>query len=42
MAVNNRIVFQTAVLDKDIIINGAFTAQIKAALNKKMQISAYI
>jgi len=43
MAVNNRIVFQTAVLDKDIIINGAFTAQIKAALNKKdADISIYL
>lgn len=27
--------FQTSVLDKDIIINGAFTAQLKASINKK-------
>lgn len=42
MAVNNRIVFQTAVLDKDIIINGAFTAQIKALNKKDADISIYL
>lgn len=33
--INNSLVYQTEVLDKDLIISGAFNAQIKAALNKK-------
>lgn len=33
--IDNQLAFQTSVLDKDIIINGAFTAQLKASINKK-------
>ena len=33
--INNSIVYQTDILDKDVIISGAFTARLKAAINKK-------
>jgi len=33
--INNSIVYQTDILDKDIIISGAFTARLKASVNKK-------
>jgi len=33
--INNSIVYQTDILDKDVIISGAFTAKLKAAINKK-------
>lgn len=33
--INNSIVYQTGILDKDMIISGAFNAQIKAMINKK-------
>ncbi|GAB0156428.1 hypothetical protein CHRYSEOSP005_16930 [Chryseobacterium sp. Alg-005] len=32
---NNVVIYQTPVLDKDIILNGAFTAKLKAEINKK-------
>lgn len=33
--INNAVVYQTEILDKDLIISGAFTAQLKASINKK-------
>lgn len=33
--INNSLVYETEVLDKDIVISGTFSAQLKAAINKK-------
>ncbi|WP_261511018.1 CocE/NonD family hydrolase [Chryseobacterium paludis] len=33
--INNSLVYETEILDRDIIISGAFNAQLKAAINKK-------
>lgn len=35
MRINNSLVYQTDILDKDIIISGAFTSQLKVITNKK-------
>lgn len=35
LKINNSLVYTTEILDKDIIINGAFNAQINALINKK-------
>lgn len=35
LRVNNTVVYQTDILDKDLILNGAFKAKLKAEINKK-------